>query len=121
MQRKLSFCFPPIMQKRVYVLDGNEFSSWDEFDRYFGEVVLEGCSWGENLNAFNDVLRGGFGTPEEGFILRWIHSDVSRARLNQMIPNGAEDATLFDVLVEIIRDHGEGGKQAIDGVELELL
>ncbi len=32
-----------------------------------------------------------------------------------------EGPTLFDILVEIIRDHGRGGKQESDGVELELV
>jgi hypothetical protein len=34
-----------------------------------------------NLDAFNDILRGGFGTPEHGFVLRWLRSDQSREAL----------------------------------------
>jgi hypothetical protein len=32
----------------------------------------------ENLSAFYDILHGGFGTPDEGFILIWKNSKRSR-------------------------------------------
>jgi hypothetical protein len=32
-----------------------------------------------------------------------------------------EGQTLFDIIVDIIRDHGPAGTQAKDGVDLELL
>lgn len=72
---------------------------------------LDGYEWTGNLDAFNDILRGGFGTPEGGFVLRWVNSDVSAERLG---------APLYLTLLEIIRTHGPGGDEAEDGVELEL-
>ena len=39
------------------------------------------ADWGHNLDAFNDILRGGFGTPDGGFVLRWINSRLSQERL----------------------------------------
>lgn len=109
-------------------------------------VVIPGAAWGRNLDAFNDILRGGFGTPEGGFILRWLDSARSRADLgypetvrwlerklerchpeNRMRVAGEleaarpeEGATLFDMLVGIIRDHGAGGAEAEDQIELRL-
>ncbi len=80
--------------KRRYVLDGSRFATLGEFARYFSETVLEGYQWRGNLDAFNDILRGGFGTPEGGFVLVWRNHDRSRRAL------GAE---CFDTLVEIIR------------------
>ena len=56
------------MSKRVYVINGAKFSSFEEFVNYFSEVVLEDWQWNGNLDAFNDILRGGFGTPVEGYI-----------------------------------------------------
>ena len=44
-------------------------------------VLIPGAPWGRNLDAFNDILRGGFGTPDGGFILRWKNAQVSRDRL----------------------------------------
>jgi RNAse (barnase) inhibitor barstar len=65
---------------KEYEIDGLRFSHldgfYDEIDR-----VLQPGSWGRNLDAFNDILRGGFGTPDEGFALRWKNHEVSRERL----------------------------------------
>ena len=101
---------------------------------------------GANLDAFNDVLRGGFGTPEEGFTIRWKNHDTSKSRLGypetvrqlklrleRCHPSNREsvsrylqdaeqgkDQTVFDWLVDIIRKHGRGGVEEEDGVELIL-
>jgi RNAse (barnase) inhibitor barstar len=92
-------------------IDGERFATLDGFFDEVERVLLApGVYWGRNLDAFNDILRGGFGTPEGGFVLRWRRVDLSRARL------GAS----FDTLVAILRDHGPGGREAEDGVELQL-
>ncbi len=67
--------------KAVYEIDGLDFATVDEFFGVVSRVLIPGAEWGRNLNAFNDILRGGFGTPETGFILRWKNSTVSRERL----------------------------------------
>ena len=79
---------------------------YDEIDR-----VMHPQTWGHNLDAFNDILRGGFGTPEEGFTLRWKNHSISKARLGY---------PAFDWLIEIIRKHGRGGEEEQDCVELVL-
>jgi hypothetical protein len=88
------------------------------------------------------VLRGGFGTPEGGFVLRWRHSAAAkealgyaetvrcleRARTNNPNHYARELAdarhgtgpTVFDWLVEIIAVHGPGGDEAGDNVHLIL-
>lgn len=99
------------MEKVRYTIDGKAFSTIEEFARYFSATVLRDYTWRGNLNAFNDILRGGFGTPDGGFVLVWQEHVTSRARLG---------ADLFDTLIEIIRDHGVGGSEAEDGVELVL-
>ena len=50
-------------------IDGDNFSSIDEFYDEISRVLVPGVEWGRNLSAFNDILRGGFGTPEGGFLL----------------------------------------------------
>jgi hypothetical protein len=101
---------------------------------------------GRNLDAFNDILRGGFGTPEGGFILRWANSAISAERLGwpetirftekmlttchpSNIPRVQADLaaarrgqgqTLFDIITSIIRKHGPGGIEAEDNVHLTL-
>lgn len=58
-------------------IDGERFSTLEEF---YCEVdrVMRLSAWGHNLDAFNDILRGGFGTPEEGFTIRWKNHEVSK-------------------------------------------
>ena len=131
---------------KEYVLDGSKVTSLEAFYDQISDTLIPGAYWGRNLDAFNDILRGGFGTPEGGFILRWTHSDASRMslgyaetvrqlkkRLERCHPTNRDyvkadlsqaqqgkGATVFDWLVEIIRDHDAGGEQAEDGVRLVL-
>ncbi|HET9058943.1 MAG TPA: barstar family protein [Acidimicrobiales bacterium] len=44
-------------------LDG---ASFDDLAGFFDAVsrALGTKRWGKNLDAFNDILRGGFGTPD---------------------------------------------------------
>jgi hypothetical protein len=131
---------------QVLVLDGSTFDDLLGFQRAFSTFLVD-YDWHGNLDAFNDLLRGGFGTPEGGFVLRWLHSARSRKALGydatvthlerlletchpdnvQRVQSELAAArcnqgpTLFDVVVEIIRDHGPGGDEAEDGVVLELL
>lgn len=127
-------------------IDGSLFTSLEGFFAHFGERALS-SPWGRNLNAFNDVLRGGFGTPEDGFTLRWKNHSVSRHRLGYEetvrqlerklqrchpahraiaaqeleAAMAGQGPTVFDWIVEIIREHGVGGSEAEDQVRLELL
>jgi RNAse (barnase) inhibitor barstar len=134
------------MAKVVYEFDGRDFSTLQEFYDMISRVLIPGAEWGHNLDAFNDILRGGFGTPEGGFVLRWKNSAVSRERLGYLETvrqlerrltrchplnrrwvsedlQRAKDRlgpTVFDWLVEIIQTHGAGGAEEEDGVELVL-
>ena len=124
--------------RKVYLVDGGRFSTLAETAAEFTRVLGLTMPWNGNLDAFNDFLRGGFGTPDEGFVLIWRHSDISRERLGysetlrwleervqhchpsnvasvqERIASARrnEGETLFDTLVEIIRDH--------DDIELRL-
>lgn len=69
------------MSKKIYEIDGNNFSTLEEFAREFTDKLQLETYWSGNLDAFNDILRGGFGTPEEGFILVWKNSSLSKYRL----------------------------------------
>jgi RNAse (barnase) inhibitor barstar len=127
-------------------IDGSRFDDlegfWDEISRQ----LIPGAHWGRNLDALNDILRGGFGTPDEGFVLRWLNSALSQDALGygetvrwleqevkrcypSNIPalqailaeaRSCQGPTLFDIIVEIIRAHGKGGEEEEDTVELQL-
>ena len=129
----------------VLIVDGTRFSDLDGFAREFSRL-LSGYTWRGNLDALNDVLRGGFGTPEDGWVLKWVGSETSRTalghpetarRLERLLPavhssnraafearldeaRRGEGPTLFDEIVAIIRDHGPGGGESGDGIVLEL-
>lgn len=88
------------IQSTYTVLNGNNFSNLDQF---FGEVqrsLTRRLDWhiGENLNALNDVLRGGFGLHEyeEPLWLIWLATDKSRTDLGE---------ELFNDIVGIIKGH----------------
>jgi RNAse (barnase) inhibitor barstar len=129
-----------------YVLDGTKIGSLEAFYEAISCTLIPGAGWGRNLDAFNDILRGGFGTPEEGFTLRWVHSDIAREqlgypetvrqlelRLERCHPDNRDDVrrelekarngtgpTVFDWLEEIIGYHGPGGDEAESNVRLVL-
>jgi RNAse (barnase) inhibitor barstar len=130
---------------REYELDGASFDDLEGFFRSVG-AALDIGDWGRNLDAFNDILRGGFGTPDEGFVLRWFDSQASSKQLGwdetirwierklttchpDNIPSVQADLeaarnheghTLFEIIVGIVREHGPGGREAQDNVHLLL-
>jgi RNAse (barnase) inhibitor barstar len=123
------------MQPKVLVIDGSHFSTLNGFYDEVEMLLAKGLDWqaGHNLDAFNDLLYGGFGVmePFEKFTLIWKGSTKSRNDLgkeetiryyerklasNQRIKfemfaeklekmKRGEGETLFDVLVEIIQTH----------------
>lgn len=136
---------PPPAGLPEFALDG---ASFDNLPGFFTAITrtLGVSGWGTNLDAFNDILRGGFGTPDGGFILRWASSAISAQRLGwpetirfiekmlttchpASIPSVQADLaaarrgqgqTLFDIITSIIRAHGLGGIEAEDNVHLIL-
>jgi len=131
---------------RIFVIDGASFSSLREFAHIFSVTLLHDYEWNGHLDALNDILRGGFGTPDEGFVLRLTNVDAARdalghaetamwlrERIAKCHPSGRSyfarrltdieagcGQTLFDDIVEIIRDHGLGGREAEDNIVLQL-
>ena len=59
------------MEKRIYEIDGANSSTLEEFASDFTRQLNLQTNWRGNLDAFNDILHGGFGTPENGFVLVW--------------------------------------------------
>ena len=134
------------MNKRSYEIDDSRFSTLEGFFEEISSVLIPGADWGKNLDAFNDILRGGFGSPGGGFILKWKNSNLSRERLgyaetvrqlecrlqrchpssHKHVSGELERAksgigpTVFEWLIEIIQTHCAGGEEHEDGVELVL-
>jgi hypothetical protein len=132
--------------RSTFEIDGRRFDTLEGFFDEISRVLIPDAEWGHNLDAFNDILRGGFGTPDGGFVLRWINSDLSRQRLGYAetvrqlekrlqrchptnrpsVAADLEDAkrgqgpTAFDWLLAILSVHATGGAEEEDGVELIL-
>ncbi|MFD8686263.1 barstar family protein [Streptomyces sp. NPDC059651] len=116
----------------TYVIDGSRVTGLERFWDVIGEAVNgPGGYFGRNLDAFADCLSGGMGTPDDGdFVIEWRdharsaralgHEETARhlgrlagrAHASNQQRLRAESAqaaagigpTLFDRLVEIIRD-----------------
>lgn len=86
--------------KQTIVINGSNFSDLEGFYDEADNVFTKDLSWktGHNLDAFNDLLRGGFGVYEyeEPVKLTWTNFSNSKATLGQ---------ELIDILVAIITDH----------------
>jgi hypothetical protein len=129
------------MERKTFVISGNNFSTLNEFYDEVQKVLTNNFKeFGRNLNAFNDILRGGFGRYEYGekITLIWENSNKSKLDLGypetikyreynliQVHPSNIDSArkwleqaekgesqTLFDILIKIIQDN--------DNVELVL-
>jgi RNAse (barnase) inhibitor barstar len=85
---------------QTIIINGNNFtdlhSFYDEIDR----VLTNGLDWvtGHNLDAFNDLLRGGFGVYEYGEPVRIVWTNFSKSRQDL-------GKALTDILLEIIGGH----------------
>lgn len=131
---------------KTYRINGEGFATLEGFYNEISRVLVPDARWGHTLDAFNDLLRGGFGTPADGFVLVWENADLSRIRLGyaettrqlerrlahchpsqryfvkRQIAESQnhEGDTVFDWLVDILRAHGAGGEEAEDNVVLML-
>lgn len=88
------------MNKQTIIINGDDFSDLESFYNEIDRVLTKDLDWetGHNLDAFNDLLRGGFGVYEyeEPVKIIWTNYSESIKRL------GYE---LTDSLLEIIADH----------------
>ena len=86
------------------VLNGNRFDDLEGFYNEIDRLLTKGLTWrtGHNLDAFNDLLRGGFGVHEYGEPVRikWLHYARSKEKLGSQ--------TVLQ-LIEIILDFRDTG------------
>lgn len=127
------------MERREIIIDGSKFSNLEEFYDEMERILTKNLTWrvGRNLDAFNDLLRGGFGVHEygEALAIKWLHADKSRCDLGyeatvnhwekvltkchpSNIPYIQEKLdmakshkgdTLFDIIIKIILDSEDSG------------
>lgn len=114
------------MSKRTIIIDGNNFSDLETFYTEIDRVMTKDLGWdtGHNLDAFNDLLRGGFGVFDYGepIILIWKNNSKSRVDLGVEAtrkyyeyrnseddepdePVSKNEQTLYEIIAEIISRH----------------
>lgn len=88
------------MSKQTIIINGNNFSDLETFYVEIDRVLTKDLDWqtGHNLDAFNDLLRGGFGVYEyeESVKIIWINFSISKSKL------GSKQT---EILLKIIKDH----------------
>ena len=86
------------------IIDGSRFDDIEGFYNEIDRLFTKDLPWktGHNLDAFNDLLRGGFGVHEYGQPLRikWMHYSKSKEDLGQL---------MMLKIMEIILDHDNSG------------
>lgn len=123
------------MSKQKIIINGDNFADLESFYVEIDRVLTKDLDWetGHNLDAFNDLLRGGFGAYEyeEPIGLIWTNISKSKAdlgldatkkwyerkiaeskvenqqffkdKLKELTENKGQ--TLFDTILEIISEH----------------
>jgi hypothetical protein len=117
--------------KPHFSLSGTRCRSFPDFVAEINATLFYHHPWQGNLDALNDMLAGGFGTPEQGFILEWNDSllastylgfretirlleqrletchPANTERVRQDIRRAAEQrgTTIFDWMVDIFVSH----------------
>ena len=93
--------------KKEIILEGNNFSNEKELYDEVESKFTKGLEWkiGRNLNAFNDVLRGGFGIYEyeEPVKVIWKNFEKSKKELGTI--KISKDRILLDAIMDIFKDH----------------
>ena len=78
-------------------INGNNFSNLDEFYNEVEQKMTKNLDWkiGRNLDAFNDILNGGFGIHkvDEIYELKWLNSQKSKSELKEF-------NTIIDIITE---------------------
>lgn len=74
---------------KTFIIDGNHFSDLDGFYTEIDNILTKNLDWktGHNLNAYNDLLTGGFGVHEyeEPIVLKWLHYEKSKRELGDAL------------------------------------
>lgn len=123
------------MKMKKIEIDGGRFNNLKEFYDEVERCLTDGLDWeiGQNLDALDDVLQGGFGIHDykEEIELTWLNSERSKLKLGfaetvkyiQMklgnchptnrqevredleLAKNEKGETLFEMIVEIIKAH----------------
>ncbi len=87
------------------VIDGENFETIEGFYDEIDKVLTSELNWatGHNLNALNDLLRGGFGVHEyeENIEIIWEAAEKSK----RLFSDTANEKVTFSEIVSVIKEH----------------
>ena len=87
------------------VVDGENFETIEGFYDEIDKVLTSELNWatGHNLNALNDLLRGGFGVHEyeENIELIWQAAEKSK----RLFCNTSNEKVTYAEIVSVIKEH----------------
>jgi RNAse (barnase) inhibitor barstar len=90
--------------RKTIIINGDNFSDIEGFYYEIDNVFTSELDWktGHNLNAFNDILQGGFGIHEyqDSIQIVWTNSVKSKKDLSNLLDN----KTLYQIITDIIKD-----------------
>lgn len=122
------------MDKQTIIINGDNFTDLESFYDEIDRVLTKDLDWdtGHNLDAFNDLLRGGFGIYEYEEPIKLIWKNISKSNTDlgleatkkwyerKITENKIENQqfftdklkeltdkngqTLFDIIIEIISE-----------------
>lgn len=119
--------------KYKITIDGTHFSTIDAFYDEMARLLTQNLSWkpGHNMNAFHDLLRGGFGIHEvgEGIEFYWVHTNKSRQDLGyeatvlywEKILQKCHPANCEEVMLKLKAAQNQEGETLFDILVGEIL
>lgn len=92
--------------KKEIIIEGKNFSNLEEFYNEIDNKFTKNLDWktGHNLDAFNDILEGGFGIYEYNEPVKVIWKNFEKSKKDFQGQKSGDD-DLLDVVLEIIRDY----------------
>ncbi len=86
--------------REKFIIDGRNFSTLKEFYDEVERVFTFDLDWkiGRNLDAFNDILRGGFGRHSYGapILIQWLNYEKSEKDLGSHLINEITEIILLN-------------------------
>ncbi len=101
--------------RREFIIDGEKFNDMEGFYREIDLLFTKNLNWdtGHNLDAFNDILRGGFGVHEYGEPIKIIWKNFEKSRKDFGDERDESGETLMDAIVRIILDTDDSGHDCV--------
>lgn len=107
-----------VKEAPTFVIDGSQVNTWPELVDSINSFIPDSEWQGNSLDALDDILYGGYGTPNS-FAIVWENSERSRKALGyeatksyyarapnfEQLYEAGHIQTLFETVVSIFQGH----------------